>query len=919
LKKFIVASFVLVLSLLFAIPTFASPAITYSNSHDPSLTAHSYHYPTYSSGWVDYASVSTYTDTMGAWFTIPVTGISAVDLYFNRTGHGGRGDVYIDNVLIGQINQTTVAGNPYYAHITGISGNVLKVVHVDTSDQFSLISIYTGAPPPMPGNLTGTTENEQVTLNWTASTGATGYKIYKDNVFLASTTSATSYIATGLTKGKNYTFEVTSTNSLGESPRNSTNIMLINTTPPAVPSSLSGTAGYSIANLYWTANSEIDLKGYNVYKNGIKVNLSPITNNIYGLTALTNGTIYSFTLTAINTSGYESTQTAAINIMPINSTPPAYPTGLTGTAGLNQVDLQWTANTESDIQGYNIFQGSTKLNIGTITGTSFHVDGLTNAQTYPFTVSAINTSGVESTRSVIKYLTPLNNVPPAVPIGFTATTGDTQIFLTWTVNAESDIQGYYVYHFNTRVTSSPITGTAVTVTGLTNGSSYPFTVTAINTSGFESAKSEIQSAIPEPPPAVPQGLTATVGDSKITLNWTANTETNLKGYFIFRDGSKLNATPIIGTSYVSTGLTNYTGYTYTISAIDVDGYESVKSDPVLATPVDLTPPAVPTGITGSAGNAQATLHWTANTESDLRGYNIYQGTTKLNGSPITGTSFTANALSNGTSYGFAISSVDIAGNESAQSATITIKPMAVQQPTGLTALNDLENAKVILAWDTPAQPAITYIIYRDGVQIGTSVTPAYTDTTITSGENYSYDVLAVDTIGNQSNKSNVKSYFSKSATDFSTGGTGFSASDVVRNAGSFLFLFVGLIVLIASIRFAPQLQNFFFLLLNVIKNNGVLKQSDKYSKRSKVDIKTIKETNVLKPLKRGFIQKIDRSKKIKEAREPTLKEAREPRSPKVKITTIQKRNYDQIHNESVKKRAGRSVVKKIKRKRGFST
>jgi hypothetical protein len=90
---------------------------------------------------------------------------------------------------------------------------------------------------------------------------------------------------------------------------------------------------------------------------------------------------------------------------------------------------------------------------------------------------------------------------------------------------------------------------------------------------------------------------------------------------------------------------------------------------------DTTPPNAPTGLQGTAGTGQVTLTWTENSEIDVQiggGYNVYQGSTKVNTSPITGTSYTVTGLTSGTSYTFTITAVDSDGNESAHSASVTV-------------------------------------------------------------------------------------------------------------------------------------------------------------------------------------------------------------------------------------------------------
>ena len=95
---------------------------------------------------------------------------------------------------------------------------------------------------------------------------------------------------------------------------------------------------------------------------------------------------------------------------------------------------------------------------------------------------------------------------PAAPVGLTATAGNAQVPLDWTNNAESDVAGYRVYRRNADGTwpSTPLQSVAVsahTDTGLQNGTSYTYRVTAYDAAGNESAPSGTASATPVAPPA----------------------------------------------------------------------------------------------------------------------------------------------------------------------------------------------------------------------------------------------------------------------------------------------------------------------------------------------------------------------------------------------------------------------------------
>lgn len=91
-----------------------------------------------------------------------------------------------------------------------------------------------------------------------------------------------------------------------------------------------------------------------------------------------------------------------------------------------------------------------------------------------------------------------------------------------------------------------------------------------------------------PYPSKPQNLTvSSIGDSTVVLSWTANTEDDLAKYRIYRGTSA--ATTLVdsvsGTpSYTADGLNNYTTYYFAISAVDLDGFESGKSNVVSGTP-----------------------------------------------------------------------------------------------------------------------------------------------------------------------------------------------------------------------------------------------------------------------------------------------------------------------------------------------
>jgi fibronectin type 3 domain-containing protein len=275
---------------------------------------------------------------------------------------------------------------------------------------------------------------------------------------------------------------------------------------------------------------------------------------------------------------------------------PAAPTNLTGSAiSSTQVNLSWTASTSSNVTHYNVYRDNTV--IANPTGTSYNDTSASASTTYTYSVTAVNSSSLESTQSnTISVATP--PYPPAAPTNLTGSAiSSTQVNLSWTASTSSNVTHYNVFRDNT-VIANP-TGTSYNDTSASASTTYTYAVTAVNSSSLESTQSNTISVTTPPstctpttPPTVPTGLTGTpISTTQINVAWNASTDTcgTVAGYYVFRDGTKV-ATVTTGVSYGDSQLTAATTYTYYVEAFNTAGNISAASATISATTLQVGPP-----------------------------------------------------------------------------------------------------------------------------------------------------------------------------------------------------------------------------------------------------------------------------------------------------------------------------------------
>ncbi|EPD85974.1 hypothetical protein HMPREF1207_02929 [Paenibacillus sp. HGH0039] len=203
------------------------------------------------------------------------------------------------------------------------------------------------------------------------------------------------------------------------------------------------------------------------------------------------------TLSATHMTGVTFTVTQTVNLP--NAL--ANPQNLVATGGDREVTLNW--DTVTGATYYNIYIATdssqfSNASVVTVTSSTYHVQNLLNGTTYFFTVKAGNSGGM-SGESNQANATPAT--VPAAPTNVSAVAGNGEATVTFTAptdNGGSAITGYEVTASSGNVV---VTGAAspIVITGLRNGTSYTFTVKAINGVGKSVPSANTNAVIPQTP------------------------------------------------------------------------------------------------------------------------------------------------------------------------------------------------------------------------------------------------------------------------------------------------------------------------------------------------------------------------------------------------------------------------------------
>ena len=654
-----------------------------------------------------------------------------------------------------QILRSTTSGGPYTLVQSSTStswsdtsvSNGTNYYYVANSINYSGSAGYSNEVSAMPRDVPGTPENfvatpgsTQIFLTWDTVPYATSYKIQRATQSNGSysnigTSATNSYTNTGCTNGITYYYRVAAVNDVGTSAWT----YIVSATPQlSAPANLTAVSTAGKVTLTWEAVAGAD--NYEVFRSTVHdgpytlVKTTNSSTTSWADTAVTNGTTYYYVVIVID-NGVESPNSNEAIGTPWVAL--AAPVNFTAVAGNQQIELNWDAVTgATEYRVYRKPSGGSYSVVATVTDTHYTDTGLTDGTTYYYKVAAANINGQETLSAEI-------NAKPRVtpPINVIATPGASQVVLTW--DAVPGATGYKIRNGTTSGSygSSKSSSTnSYTWTGLSNGTTYYFVVTATDSAGESGYSSEV-SAAPFAAPSAPTSLVAVAGNSQVALTW--NIVSGVDGYQLQRKPNggaySVLAAPA-SNSYTDTDVVNGTKYYYKVFATKGIAVSSASNE------VNATPRVgAPTNLVAVASSGQVTLTWDA--VPLALGYKVKRGTSSgsYNTSVAVSTnSYTWTGLSNGTTYYFVVNATDAAGDGAISNQAVATPQVGTVQ--NLVAVPG--NAKVLLSWDAVGG-ATKYSVKRSTTvggpytQIATPTATNYSDTSAVNGTTYYYVVAAV--------------------------------------------------------------------------------------------------------------------------------------------------------------------------------
>ncbi len=672
---------------------------------------------------------------------------------------------------------------------------------------------YYGFPEESPTQVTGLTVSDAgystITIRYDAAiddVGIAGYEIYRDGV-LVKTTEETYYTDTGLSYHTEYEYQVYAFDVEGNKSPSATTITastIEDVIPPEKVEGLKVTKqSPSEVRLSWNPGLDNNkVAYYKIYRDGELIK-EKTSSTSYADKNVEGGKVYEYQVTAVDLGENESEKsdsvTARVDLPEILAVTPAENTVIGGdftSIGVTLRNHPLGSTQYLTMEYYNPSTGRW-VTIRENQYISKYTGREETKVAYPWYHSSIEEDGDIKVRYIVKdeegnkvqksVTYHLDRTGPIQPEMITLSEENTNVTITWTASESEDAKGYRLYgrkQGEARVCLANIEETGKETyshvhRNLEQDETYEYYVESYDLFGNTSitdAKT-IRIARDTIAPTPPTDVTIrTRSGSAVTLGWNGATDNvAVTAYNLYRNG-ELVAQNITGFTYKDAGLKENTLYTYHLTALDVAGNESEKSeglDSAVCMPEILEMSPEDYEIIGgenvtievrykdhgnSTGNT-VELYWYDNENQTWNSITIgaLEQKTYKKGILRSYYTWTLPTISKDTDVDVDVKAVltDVDGNTTEQTVTYTIDKTAPTPPAEFEAT---ENNGIVVLTYAPSSSVDTegYILYRktseeetytEIARISGRATNWYQDKTVETGVHYMYRLTAYDIYG----------------------------------------------------------------------------------------------------------------------------------------------------------------------------
>jgi fibronectin type 3 domain-containing protein len=668
------------------------------------------------------ATTSSAVAPYGAWHTVQV--------HVTVDGASSRTEVWLDGVAVPALAQTDVdlGTNPIGRLELGdpAGDKTYEIAYDEVVIDRQLIGDLLS--PTAPANLAAAAPSGlAVELTWTPATddiGVSGYDIYRSGSLVASIPAASSYTDLAVSPRTDYTYSIRARDAAGN------------------VSDVSRPAFVSTGDVFRDDFESGDLAKWTTAA-GLTVQQQIVDGGAWAARAVSDGSAGSSAQvrlpSTVNALYYRArfrvTSQGAnpINLLrfrtAVNGALASVYSSNTGKIGYRD-DTSGTTVTTLETVASNVWH-ELQLYVG-VNGGARHVEVWLDGakvitQTDPSGASSIGRLELGDPLSGRSFDVAFDNVvagstsfadvaPPSTPENLRSLAHSaSEVELEWELASDDvGVTGYRIYRDGVAIADADATTSWITDTQLTSGTTYKYSVTALDAVGRESPESNTVAVTTSDvtKPSAPERLSAVAagGPDRVELSWSpASDDVGVSGYRIYRDGSAVPLASVGAstTSFSDAAVAPAREYSYTVTAVDAGGNESDAREPARVRTADSVAPNAPVLSATAISGTLIALHWTLATDNvGVTGYRIYRNGSSTPLVTLGGaqTWYSDAPLTPATTYSYIVAAVDAAGNLSAASNEASATTRDSIAPTAPAVAVDAPNVAATSSSGTATTP-----------------------------------------------------------------------------------------------------------------------------------------------------------------------------------------------------------------------